>query len=116
MENARATGVLARSSALSEDELSDLEELSDLHQASAVLTYVQHSTLYGNRNRNQKSDNNSIVNSTHKALREHLANLPQRMFNMLTRMSNNLNCYHPPTADTALDNDSNASPRAPNSF
>lgn len=74
-------------------DLVDLVDLEDLQHANTFVTYVQHSTVVEQLN----SDTNNCVRNgvcTKRQRRQQLLKIPNRMTELLSRVTANLNCYN----------------------
>lgn len=78
---------------VSVEALQDLVDLEDLQHANTFVTYVQHSTVVEQLN----SDAGSCVRngvSMKRPRRQQLLKIPNRMTELLSRVTANLNCYN----------------------
>lgn len=75
---------------VSVETLHDLAELEDLQHASSFVTYVQHSAVVEQLNRSCVG--NEVCNKPQR--RQQLFKIPNRMTELLSRVTANLNCYN----------------------
>lgn len=78
---------------VSVEALHDLVDLEDLQHANTFVTYVQHSTVVEQLN-TQSSSCASNDACTKRQRRQQLLKIPNRMTELLSRVTANLNCYN----------------------
>lgn len=78
---------------VSVETLHDLVDLEDLQHANTFVTYVQHSAVVEQLKNNCRTDD-GVMNRHKRHRRQQLLKIPNRMTELLSRVTANLNCYN----------------------